>query len=410
MLTAELVRARRRGKTLELLPLGAKEHAGAVELAESLLCAARGAVGRTRAELFEAFAATSASAAQRKLKDGLVKLLEDALEFEQVSAIEPAELRQELFSAAAAARRAESAFERAALIRSAASRREVDDAEIERALYSDLKSEHRVVGLAPLTVDELLERYQRQGPQAVLMRAVRVVAEVTGGSALSYRTLFAKLKFRRLLFRVEPVADGYRLTIDGPFSLFEAVTKYGLALALTLPALESAGALRLVAEVVWGPRRERLTFEYRHAAPGAAPTPPPILDEAQRLIDAFERLGGPWRAESSSLILQQPGVGVLVPDLRFVHGPSGTEVYVELVGFWSREAVFKRLDMAASGLSVPIVFAVSERLRVSEELLEDVPAASLYTYKASVSPRGLERRLDAVRRDAVKAPRPRRRR
>ncbi len=54
--------------------------------------------------------------------------------------------------------------------------------------------------------------------------------------------------------------DGYVLQIDGPLSLFSATTKYGLQVALFLPALLHCSDFRLEAELRWGPRREPRSF------------------------------------------------------------------------------------------------------------------------------------------------------
>ena len=54
--------------------------------------------------------------------------------------------------------------------------------------------------------------------------------------------------------------DGYVFHIDGPLSLFSATTKYGLQVALFLPALLHCQDFRLEAEVRWGPRREPRSF------------------------------------------------------------------------------------------------------------------------------------------------------
>ena len=90
---------------------------------------------------------------------------------------------------------------------------------------------------------------------------LRVVVEVGGASIGAYRQLFARLKFRRLLYRLHGLADGgYRIEIDGPMSLFRGVTKYGLQLALMLPALRECGRWTLRAEVLWGKEREALVF------------------------------------------------------------------------------------------------------------------------------------------------------
>ena len=50
--------------------------------------------------------------------------------------------------------------------------------------------------------------------------------------------------------------DGYVFHIDGPLSLFAATTKYGLQVAVFVPALLFCDDFRLEAELRWGPRRE----------------------------------------------------------------------------------------------------------------------------------------------------------
>ena len=64
-----------------------------------------------------------------------------------------------------------------------------------------------------------------------------------------YRHLFRSLKFHRLLHRIAKIPEGgYLVEIDGPASLFSSTTKYGLQLALVLPALRACDAWALDAE------------------------------------------------------------------------------------------------------------------------------------------------------------------
>ena len=49
-----------------------------------------------------------------------------------------------------------------------------------------------------------------------------------------------------------------------------------------------------------------------------------------------------------------------------------------------------------AGLPQPIVFAVSSRLRVSEEVLDADLPGQLYVYKGVISARAVEQRLDAI--------------
>ena len=104
--------------------------------------------------------------------------------------------------------------------------------------------------LAGSSERQLVVEYKGIAEQAVLLRSVQVVAEVRSADPEAYRYLFRQLKFRRLLYRLERMEEeGYRITIDGPFSLFDSVTRYGLQLALILPALKACGHYRIEAEL-----------------------------------------------------------------------------------------------------------------------------------------------------------------
>jgi hypothetical protein len=88
-----------------------------------------------------------------------------------------------------------------------------------------------------------------------------------------------------------------------------------------------------------------------------------------------------------------PGVGLCVPDLRFTRLEDGVVVFLEVLGFWSREAVFRRLDLVRGGLPATILFAVPERLRVSETLLDDRDDAALYVWKGVMHRGAIEEKL-----------------
>ncbi|MDF2694745.1 MAG: hypothetical protein K0S65_3128, partial [Labilithrix sp.] len=92
-------------------------------------------------------------------------------------------------------------------------------------------------------------------------------------------------------------------------------------------------------------------------------------------------------ARVATVLLDVPGAGMCVPDLELSRG--GEPVYVEVLGFWSRDAVFRRVELAERGLRARVVFAVSSRLRVSAEVLDDSVPSSLYVYKGKMSPRAV---------------------
>src|SRR5206468_7764809 len=88
-----------------------------------------------------------------------------------------------------------------------------------------------------------------------------VTVEVDCSSPGAYRALFARLKFLRLLHTIAARdGGGYTIEIDGPFSLFDAVTRYGLQLALALPVISACRRWSLEAEVRWGKDRTAARF------------------------------------------------------------------------------------------------------------------------------------------------------
>jgi predicted nuclease of restriction endonuclease-like RecB superfamily len=233
-----------------------------------------------------------------------------------------------------------------------------------------------------------------------LLRAVKVTVEVRCATAGALRSLFRRLKFLQLLYAVTRTGNGYRIVIDGPFSLFDSVTKYGLQLALALPAFEACEAWRLEADVRWGKERAPLVFRMSGDVASKGLEAPSLPDEVRALAAAFAELGTAWRVAPSLEILDLPGVGLTVPDLTFERGSGATRerVYLEVMGYWSRDAVWKRVELVQAGLRERILFAVSARLRVSEEVLDgDLPGA-LYVYKRTMSARAIAERLERLAR------------
>jgi predicted nuclease of restriction endonuclease-like RecB superfamily len=358
-------------------------------------------VGATRAELEEAFAAIQVKASEHKLALGLRKLVEQRLAFEMESELEPRALRSELFEAAARERKQLAPgqpFDRDAFVLRQASARSLAPDVLLRTLYADLRHAQVVTSFEAVSPEQLVSRYDFAQAQAVLLRAVDVVAEVHCRDAYAYRQLFRKLKFLRLLHRIEPLSDGgYRIRIDGPFSLFSSATKYGLELALALPALLACDRYRILANLRWGKERAPLTFSLAGSGRAERQELARLPDEVEALVARFAALSSAWDVEPASDILELPGIGLCVPDLRFTARETGEIVYLEVLGYWSRNAVWKRVELCERGLASRVIFAVSTRLRVSEELLGDDVPSELYVYKGALSAREILRRLDGAR-------------
>ncbi|HEX4512473.1 MAG TPA: DUF790 family protein [Polyangiaceae bacterium] len=407
MLLSEHVLAQRRGETLVLRSFDAKARARADAIARDLVVIAKQSVGKTRGELESALGAVDAEARDAKVRAGLSKLVLDRCDFEQAPSVSPEELRAELFSRAAAERREHGHIDRAVIVAKIAEAHALSPDALDRALYADLKASHTVLSFDPIAPEALVELFARGQAQGVLLRAERVVARVKCSSPGALRALFRALKFHRLLFTAIADGDAQVIGIDGPMSLFEAGTKYGPRLAMALPALEACDALELEAIVRWGKERTRLSFKHVHVLPSlrsregsAGPTEEvPLPDEVEALRAAIAKSNtsddGGLGVRRSTAILTLPGVGTCVPDLE-LRDARGRIAYVEVLGFWSRDAVWRRIELAERGLGARVVFCVSSRLRVSEEALPETVPAALYVYKGAMSARAVVERAKAL--------------
>ena len=400
MLTADLVHVRRRGDRLVVVSLTEAERPRALELATSALALVRAHIGLPRGALLEAWSQVATTPTENRLAAALFKLALDTCEFDESATIDPVELRREVFTRAASLRQnSTSALARTDLLQEIARSRGVDVDAIEEALYADLPTAH-VLRKADLpSPDGLLSTYELAQHQAVLLRAVRLRARVGNANAAGYRSLFRKLKFHRLLYTIEKLGrdSGYAIAIDGPFSLFEQTTKYGLKLALALPAIMACDTWDVTAELRWGKERRSLNYHLRSGTIAAQrESAADLPGEVAALLSDLRHQESPWQAAPADDILDLPGIGVCVPDLEFVHRESGQRVLLEVLGFWSRAAVWKRVEMVAAGLPHPIVFAVGKHLRVSEEVLGDDTPAALYVYARTMNARAILERVEAV--------------
>ena len=163
-------------------------------------------------------------------------------------------------------------------------------------------------------------------------------------------------------------------------SLFIATNKYGLQMALFLPALLLCDDFRLDAELRWGPRREPRRFHLEsndgltsHYADSGTYVPA----ELHAFLDRFRQVAPAWEVSESTEVVELGREGVWVPDYRFVHKATGTDVLVEVLGFWKRSSLDRLLRLLPKHGPPRHVLAISDRLKVDDEALDDLPGPVL---------------------------------
>ena len=352
-------------------------------------------------ETLDSAVVNDAPATERRLAAAVRKLVLDGCRFEEPDPEAATALRRELFRRAALARRTATPtapFDCAAVMAAEAAARGTTTEALEGGLYGDRPSAQRLLAVELPRPAVLAAGFSLAEAQAVLLRATQVRATVRASDAATYRHLFRRLKFLRLLPAISRTPEGaVHVELDGPLSLFQGGTRYGLALALALPAIAACDTWVIDADVRWGAERRPLRFRLSGTATDVGiATPAELPEELARLVAAFERLESDWRVEREPAVLNLPGAGLCVPDLTFVRPRDGARVHFELLGFWSREAVWRRVELVRAGLPHRILFAASRALRVGETVLEDSPTAALYVFARVLGAKEVLTRLEQL--------------
>jgi uncharacterized protein len=387
-----------------------------VETAERLLELFRGQEGKTRGQLEDEQREAFGDDPGQLVHQGLVKLLADRCEFEVSSDHPPEQLRAAVFRAATRRRKeavlgagspandddlrtAVAAFDRDAVLREVAAELSLTPEAVDQGLFADLKSEQRLTQFKDLSAERLLQRYNVALAQAVLLRSTRVHVIVRDEPPQRYRQLLRRIKFHRLVCEVERLGpDGFRMHLDGPMSLFSATQKYGLQLAIFLPAVLLCRDFELKAELRWGTQRKLKTFLVTpgdglvsHYPDQGMYTPP----ELAMFVELFHKRIAEWELVEETELLPL-GDGFWAPDFRLVHKESGLVVLLEVLGFWRRSSAEKHLERLRQHVREPFLLAVSDQLHIDEAELEGLPAG-IHRFRNMPLPDEIARLAEALR-------------
>lgn len=429
MLTSRLTRVRLTRDRVIPIYINAEDPAWQL-VAERLLDLFRGQEGRTHGEIDQDIADSFGSDPSQLVHQGLAKLLEDRCEFETVAGLPPEQLREAVFRTATLWRRggaakgrggegatwqradsgtaatpsgpspahlasgslppllvsprrtgAASLFDRMAVLKTVARELSLTPEQVDQGMFADLKSEQRLVRFKDMTARQLLDRYNVALAQSVLLRATRVKVEIHSETPVRVRQLFRLLKFHRLVCEASQPSRGLLvLSLDGPLSLFSATQKYGLQLALFLPAILRCSSFEMRADLLWGPERKPKKFTLS-AMEGLVSQSPDtgvyVPPELAMFVELFRKKITDWEICEETEVFplgQGSSAGFWVPDFRLVHRISGKTVLLEVLGFWRRASAERHLQRLRQFAALPFILAVSDQLHIEEAELENLSA------------------------------------
>ncbi len=257
-------------------------------------------------------------------------------------------------------------------------------------MYADRQGAQLLGDFDRPSAEDLVRRYNVAQVQGVLYAARDLVVEL--GAGADARLVFHYVKLLGLIHDLEPLenAEGYRLRLDGPLSIFGGTRKYGLRLAKFLPGLLLTSPWRLSANVEWRGRDAVLELDSESSGLESHYLGPKDERDADDVRAAFVRA---WeRAKDTEGWELEPGGGVfsfparkaaLVPDFTLRHAETGETVHLEILGFWSERNLVERVALIreAGEQGHRVLVAASDRLGTSREALAEAVEGGVIPFK-----------------------------
>jgi predicted nuclease of restriction endonuclease-like RecB superfamily len=354
--------------------------------------------GLTRSALEESLQEYVGTGTDYKILRGLIKLLTDRCEFETDTPVEPSEIRRVLFLKARAVHPVVIEESRDRLLTEASAELGCEPEVLHEGLYADLSQNQKLTQFETLTPRELLDLYNVAQAQALLYRSIEMRLWVEPQSPEGFRELFGAIKAYRLIHTVRGNSrEGYEIRLDGPVSIFQRSQKYGIQMAVFLPALLLCAGWRMRAEIQTKPghvayfdltsRQSQLRSHYLSIAGYENPV-------IEKLPAAWERTGSVWTLEPSSEVIDL-GESAFIPDFVLRH-PSGEEVFLEVLGFWTPEHLRERLSEFKHAGRKNFILAAWDELRGSRDPLTNIPPNTL-VFKRSLDPGAVELMAEKLR-------------
>jgi hypothetical protein len=353
---------------------------------------------RTRAALEESLQEYVGTGTDYRILRGLIKLLTDRCEFETAAPAEPSEVRRALFLKARSRHPVANADARAEVVAEAAREFACEPAALLGALYADLPGNQRLTSFEHLTAAELLDLYNVAQAQALLYRSVEMRLWLEPQAPEGFRELFGAIKAYRLIHTVKGNSRaGYEVRLDGPASIFQRSQKYGIQMAVFLPALLLCKGWRMRAEIQGRGGRVayfELTSEQtrlRSHYPEVTPYENPVVE---KLAAAWSRAATGWNLEPSSVVIDL-GDSAFIPDYVLRHAETGAAVFLELLGFWTPDHLRDRLLEFDHAGRTDFILAAWDELRGTRDPMTNVPPHTI-VFKRSLDPAAVALMAEAL--------------
>lgn len=387
----------------EIQPCYAKLSPENLDVANHLIEAYRGHIGEKKKVLLAVVADLENQGYEYRFVRALALLLDRKSAFICNSKINPATVRKKIFEATEKYGLPTTPEKRRRILEVVASENALTAQHIEEQLYADLDTELILNKFEPTSASELLQQYNLSLAQTLLFDCTELCFNASG----NWQRLFYSVKKLGLIYEVL-CEDDFWVKIDGSASLFKLTKRYGVNIAKLLPEIIANQQWTINAKILWKYTNEICTFKLentKHSAllrkPHLQVTYDSVAEES--FANQFKAIKSGWtlKREPEPIIA---GNQVIVPD--FSLEKAGLKVYLEIVGFWTKEYLSRKVEKLQK-VNVNMLLVVNDTL-ACEKLtpLEKRPQLHFIYYhdKISLAPilRYLQNAFEEVQTKEIK--------
>jgi predicted nuclease of restriction endonuclease-like RecB superfamily len=361
--------------------------------AENLIAIFEEFENKSRGELENELEEYVGTGTNYRILRGFIKLLMDRCEFETVSIADPIEIRQKVFLEAKNFQPVlPESKEKEKVLEKVADEFETDPETILGTLFSDLPNQQSLTIFESITPEELLDRYNLAQAQALLYKCVEMKINILPSDPANYRAIFQAIKHFGLIHSIAGNAKkGYQVTITGAASLFHRSQKYGIQMAVFLPALLLSGDWEMSAEIYdkkYGNAIYELSGKQDELNSCYYDEPEFENPLYEKLITSWEKSSTEWTLEKNKEVIDL-GKTAFIPDFVLTSPDKKEKVYLDILGFWTPKLIKKRLTQFEGTNFTNFILAASQELRGTREE-ETSSSPNLVFFKSVIRPLLLE--------------------
>jgi predicted nuclease of restriction endonuclease-like RecB superfamily len=343
----------------------------------------------------------------------------------------PADIRKQLWEESSRRGFALTPTRRDEIVNAISARTTNSATSIIQSMWSDLDENMILERFDSVKSDELLGWYDLSLLQTLLFTCTSLQFSVKGGA--SWKNILRKVKRLGLMYNLKELVTSDKspdfndsaselvCSIDGPVSLFKMTDRYGTSIAKLIPFIISSSWWHLSALIVRKTVSGKKIYEFKASSADFRQLNlrEPSQNEQDNSIDnrpsssyydssleekfaiRFEHLANRWKIkrEPEPLIV---GNGVaFIPD--FLFEKYGRKVYLEIVGFWTKEYLekkFQKINDILRNSNIDLFVAVDEELSCSKlfssTTLDPSNSRIIYFKKASVPVKKLQEHLKSI--------------